>query len=65
MQYSYKERKMDGNNSQRLSQKDKFDKDSICDILEQAETISQRVLESIQETASTTHLQETLSNNED
>ena len=56
---------MDGNNSQRLSQKDKFDKDSICDILEQAETISQRVLESIQETASTTHLQETLSNNED
>lgn len=55
MQYCYKERKMDGNNSQRLSQKDKFDKDSICDILEQAETISQKVLESIQETASTTH----------
>lgn len=48
-----REREMNG--TQRLSQKNKCNKDGICSILEQVESFSRGVLESIQAIAGTTN----------
>lgn len=44
---------MDGNETQRLSQNDKFHKDGVGGILEQAEAVARGVLESVQTLAGT------------
>ena len=45
---------MDGNNAQRLPQENQCDQTPLCGLMEQAEFIAQRVLESIQALAGTT-----------
>ena len=45
---------MNGIEAQRLSQVDKFSKDEISGILEQAELVTRGVLESVQAVAGTT-----------
>lgn len=45
---------MDGDNAQRLSQEDQCDQAAVCGLMEQAESVAQGVLESIQALAGTT-----------